>query len=328
MNNKVLTVVIPSYNVEKYLNETIPYFLDKRILSDIEILIVNDGSKDRTSEIGKEWQLKYPQTIRLINKENAGHGSTINKGIEEAKGEYFKVVDGDDWVETEEFVNLICRLKEESADVILTPFKRVIYDAGEEQLVDINGLDAFVEYDFKKVAVKLVESYQMHCITIKTELLRKMPKISEHCFYVDQEYNIYPIQYINTIKYYPFNVYRYRIGTTEQSMNIFNMIKNRKMHEKVTFNLLALYLTLDNDFKKNFVEKRVEMMCERQIRILLSMEITEGTKNELYNFLRKVKEKSEVIYNNIPGKKALILRKMGINSYKLVAIIQHGRNKK
>ena len=87
---KTLSVVIPSYNVEKYLPEILPTFLSPEVLDDIEVLIVNDGSKDNTSKVGKEFQDKYPNTVRIIDKENGGHGSTINRGIEEAVGKAFK----------------------------------------------------------------------------------------------------------------------------------------------------------------------------------------------------------------------------------------------
>ena len=102
--NKVLTITVPSYNVEKFLENTLDSFLDERILEDLEVLIVDDGSKDRTAEIGKQYEERYPDTFRVISKENGGHGSTINRGIKEARGTYFKVVDGDDWVDRKSVV--------------------------------------------------------------------------------------------------------------------------------------------------------------------------------------------------------------------------------
>lgn len=104
---KILTVTIPSYNVEKYLRQTLDSFLAEEILEEIEVLIVDDGSKDGTAAIGKEYEKNYPGTFRVISKENGGHGSTINRGIQEAKGQYFKVVDGDDWVNTGDFIKLV-----------------------------------------------------------------------------------------------------------------------------------------------------------------------------------------------------------------------------
>lgn len=109
---KLLTVVIPSYNVEQYLNQTLESFvIDSQWLEKLEILIVDDGSKDHTADIGKEYEHRYPGIFHVISKENGGHGSTINRGIQEAKGKYFKVVDGDDWVDSSGFQNFIKMLE-------------------------------------------------------------------------------------------------------------------------------------------------------------------------------------------------------------------------
>ena len=107
MNEKILTVTIPSYNVEAYLEDCLESFVNSEVMDDIEVLIVNDGSSDNTAKIAQRYVDKYENTFRLINKENGGHGSTINTGVREAKGKYFKVVDGDDWVDTRSFISCI-----------------------------------------------------------------------------------------------------------------------------------------------------------------------------------------------------------------------------
>ena len=104
--NKILTVVMPSYNAEPYLCETIPTILASEFVNDVELIIVNDGSKDNTLEIARDFEKKYPNTIRVIDKENGGHGSAINVGIEAASGKYFKIIDADDWVDTKAFSEL------------------------------------------------------------------------------------------------------------------------------------------------------------------------------------------------------------------------------
>lgn len=118
MKEKILTVVIPIYQIEAYLRQCLNSFVIKETMEDVEVLMVNDGSRDGSVKIAEEFERLYEGTFILINKENGGHGSAINKGIELAKGTYFKVVDGDDWVDPSAFVRLVEVLKTSNADVV------------------------------------------------------------------------------------------------------------------------------------------------------------------------------------------------------------------
>lgn len=106
---KVLTILVPVYNTEKYISRCLDSILLKEILDDIEIITVSDGSKDNSAEIIKKYQKKYPDTVILIEKENGGHGSTINVGIKKATGKYFRVLDSDDWVNSIDFIKFVKR---------------------------------------------------------------------------------------------------------------------------------------------------------------------------------------------------------------------------
>lgn len=120
---KILTITIPSYNTSQYIDSCLPTFLsNKKILKDIEILIINDGSKDDTLVKAKYYENKYPETIKVVDKENGGHGSTINSGIKLASGKYFKIVDGDDWVDNNNFTNLVQQLKKIDTDMVVNPY--------------------------------------------------------------------------------------------------------------------------------------------------------------------------------------------------------------
>jgi len=115
---KILTVVVPTYNAEKYLRDNLESFKIPELMEDLEILIVNDGSTDHSLEIAEEYVRQYPDTYRVITKENGGHGSGINCGIANARGTYFKVVDADDWVGEKAFCDLVRTLKTSNADVV------------------------------------------------------------------------------------------------------------------------------------------------------------------------------------------------------------------
>ena len=114
--SKILTVSVAAYNVEKYLDQTLASLNDARFLNDIEVLVVDDGSMDGTADIALKYQAMAPDSFKYIAKENGGHGSTINKGLELAHGKYFRVLDGDDWVVRNGFAEYIYRLKQSDAD--------------------------------------------------------------------------------------------------------------------------------------------------------------------------------------------------------------------
>ena len=325
---KILTVAIPSYNVSKYLDEILPTFLCNEIMNDIEILIVNDGSKDNTAEIASRYEEEYKGVIRLINKENGGHGSTINRGIEEAKGKYFKVVDGDDWVDSKEFIRYVEALKNIDADAILTPFNRVNIESGEITKKGFSNLNHGTTYKVDDIICELSNKYQMHSITFKSEVLKKIPKIRENCFYVDQEYVNYPLKYIKTITYLDCTIYQYRVGNNEQSMSFKNMQKNRNMHINVFFDILSFYE--NNTFSKGvseFLLERLAGLYLTQMRIFFSMDINNETKKEVSQFTKEVKKRNKKVYNHVPGKKMLLMRITNNMVYSMIArYVQRERN--
>ncbi|MBQ5475360.1 MAG: glycosyltransferase family 2 protein, partial [Lachnospiraceae bacterium] len=106
---KILSVVIPCYNSEAYMNKAINSALAGG--DDVEVIIVNDGSTDRTKDIADQFEKKYPGIVKVVHKENGGHGDAVNTGLEIAKGQYFKVVDSDDWLGEEAFIKVLKVLK-------------------------------------------------------------------------------------------------------------------------------------------------------------------------------------------------------------------------
>ena len=91
---KTLSITVPCYNSQEYMRNCVDSLLKGG--EDVEILIVDDGSKDDTLKIAKEYEEKYPTIIKAVDKENGGHGDAVNSGLTHATGKYFKVVDSDD----------------------------------------------------------------------------------------------------------------------------------------------------------------------------------------------------------------------------------------
>lgn len=321
---KILTIAIPAYNVEKYLKKTIPTFLDESINKYVQLLIVNDGSKDNTLKIAKQFEKEHPATIKVIDKENGGHGSTINEAIKFAIGKYFKVVDGDDWVNTSNLVKLVSYLKDSDSDVVLNSFNRV--NLSQSKMVKITAPN--VEYN-KKYAIADVplenfdKFYQIHSITIRTGILKKIPQITENCFYVDQEYVIYPLKFVKTMTFLNYDVYQYQVGNQNQSVAIQNQQKNVSMLEKVTLNLIDYEKNIRNlNFIKKIISLRNANMVGNVIRVYLS--IGKKSKKTCKCFIEKVKEKDydNQIQNALKKKDAILIVKSNNGLYSILSLVE------
>ena len=130
--DKIISFIIPSYNVEQYLEKCLSSFLNPQAIEQMEVIIVDDGSKDRTARIAGDYVKQYPELFRLILKENGGHGSAINAGTAAAVGRYLKVIDADDWVVTENLKAFVDKLAACTADVVLNPYHQVDMKTGEK----------------------------------------------------------------------------------------------------------------------------------------------------------------------------------------------------
>lgn len=250
---KLLTIVVPVYNTEKYIKRCLDSLDNKEINDKIEVLIVSDGSKDNSINIAREYEKKYPNTFKIIEKENGGHGSTINKGLEIATGKYFRVIDSDDWVDNYNFIKYIKELEKIDTDLVVTDYsKELIYEGISEKLVYKNLVPS-KEYNFDNFDLKLLEGeyFVMATSTYKTEVLRKSNlKLMEKTFYVDMQYNVVPVVNVNTFTYLDLDIYRYFIGRKSQSVNTASFVKNHLNHDKVTKYLVDYYNNLDKNISK------------------------------------------------------------------------------
>lgn len=306
--SKILTIVIPSYNVEAFLDKTVNSFLAEEIMDDIEILIVNDGSKDKTKEIGKRFEEKYPQCVKLVDKENGGHGSTINKGLSIASGKYFKVVDGDDWVDTVAFVSYVNKLKKINVDMVLTPFNEVYIPSMKTVKRATANVATDQEYVLSDVLNDIGDCYQMHSITFRTAIIQGKLKITEHCFYVDQEYILLPLKDVEMVMFLDDTIYQYRLGDENQSVSVTSKQKNRAMHRKVVMRLLKTFEDEKSelsDQKKAFLVQRIIGLVFTQLDIYFSMG---NVYDEFEDFWHEFARIAPEIYGIMPGGTARMLK--------------------
>jgi len=245
-NNKLLTIVIPAYNMEKYLHRCLDSIIVESVMDRVQVIVVNDGSKDRTSEIAHEYANAYPNYIQIIDKENGNYGSCMNVGLSLAKGKYFRTLDADDWYDTEAYVKYVDDLEKTDADMIVSEYYKFFEQSGE--LIPIRFISTIIPDDDIIIQKELwspdVESHiHVYCICYKTALLRASGMTwSEKVFYTDNEYIYWPLSFIKTIRFIPYPVYVYLIGRGEQSVSIQSLKKNFHSYDVVTNKIVDHYL--------------------------------------------------------------------------------------
>lgn len=237
--NKILTIVIPTYNMEKFLRKCLSSLLVKNGLEHLEVLIVNDGSKDSSLQIAREFECLYPQTFRAIDKENGNYGSCVNRGLSEAKGKYIKILDADDYFKTESLEEFLFFLQKTDADLVLSDY--ITVDMNGKQLLRLNNHINFDgEFSISKITEK--NNLVMHAITYKTENIRSINyKQTEGISYTDVEWCFLPMITVNRIAYFKKTLYCYLLGREGQTMDKKVRMKNLWMLEKVLRQLVDWY---------------------------------------------------------------------------------------
>lgn len=329
---KILTITVPTYNVEKYLKQCLDSFVIPEILEQIEVLIVNDGSSDSSPDIAAEYVKKYPDTFILINKENGGHGSTINTGIANARGKYFKVVDSDDWVDRKAMLHLSDTLNGCDSDLIYSNYYWVDHKTGKRTVEfekPFFGVQYGKEYAFDSLPEDMF--LKMHGFTVRTQILKKIPKIAEHCFYVDMEYVVFPIPYIKTITFIPDFVYQYRVGLPNQSVSMERMRRDAENYDRVWSRILRFYEQLPQEkigaIKKSYLEHVLARLFASRIKIFLSAPKSKETLEQMKQFDEEIKDKYPGIYEANCNRAVSWLRKTDYKLYPFAAWAWHMKQK-
>lgn len=322
-DNPILTIVIPAYNVEKYLKKCLSSLIYQNNINELEILVINDGSKDNTRTIALDFQKKTNGIVQLIDKENGGHGSAVNLGMKLAKGKYFKILDSDDWLNSADLSILIDKMKTSNSDLILTKVYKEYVPAGKLQLiVDYPKLCENIIYKFDDLLYSNTYGLDTNPLfascNYKTEKLRKSNfQITEKKLYADHEFDAFSLKCIDTIEYCPLNIYMYLIGREGQSVSKSVWEKKYKDHQNALFTMLTK-LDNDSDFKKcrkNYIYKvNVTAMVLHQLNTMLDL----NKVNEIKKFIKKLSnypEAYEVVKSNLltfelcPTVKDIILNK-------------------
>lgn len=285
---KTLTISIAGYNIENYIEQVVDSLLVKEILDDLEILIINDGSKDRTAEIGARYQELYPNSVKVINKENGGWGSTVNEGMKLATGKYFKLLDGDDWYYSENLVEFIQFLKRVDVDMVLSAFGMYDDALGKVYALKEMPFESNKKYDFEEVAG--VCDIQMHGFAVSTDVLKKANiHIVDHCFYTDTQFVAELCANVDTMMYFSKPIYCYRLGREGQSVSPSGLLKHMGDNCRVAKELLEYGKKLNlTPNKKKAYEAKVNYTITMEYYSYAALKGEEQKKKvrELERFIR------------------------------------------
>lgn len=293
---KLLTVAIPCYNSQDYMRHAVETVLIGG--EDVEILLVDDGSKDKTAEIADELEKEYPTIIRAIHQKNGGHGSAVNAGLSDASGAYFKVLDSDDWFDRESFLKVLDLLRDfvregHGVDMLLTNYVYEKPSLHKHKAIRYDGV--FPEnqvFSWSEVGhFKMSQNILMHSVIYRTKMLRDCGLVlPRHTFYVDNIFVYNPLPYVKTMYYLNVDLYRYFIGRDDQSVNEQVMIGRIDQQLRVNRLMIDAYdLTkIKNKKLRAYMVKYLTMMMTVSSVFLIKEGSEESLRKreEIWDYLR------------------------------------------
>lgn len=329
---KLLTIAIPCYNSQDYMERCIKSLLPGG--DDVEIIIVNDGSRDMTPEIAEAYQKKYPNIVRAVHQENGGHGEAVNAGLRNASGLFFKVVDSDDWVDQEAYKKILDTLREiagsdQTLDMLISNF--VYEKEGAKHKKVMKYTSALVQdkiFTWSDVRHMRKGQYLlMHSVIYRTRLLQECGlELPKHTFYVDNLYVYIPLVHVKTMYYLNVDFYRYYIGRQDQSVNEEIMIRRIDQQIKVNKMMVDAYdlWKIPNKKQRKYMFNYLEIITVISTVLLIRSGTKENLekKRELWRYIKQADLRlfhhlrNGIMGNtmNLPGRGG---RRISIAAYKI-----------
>ena len=329
---KLLTITVPCYNSENYMKKCVDSLLDGG--ENVEILIVDDGSSDKTAQIADEYAEKFPTIVRAIHQENGGHGEAVNTGLRNATGIFFKVVDSDDWVNKEAYLKILSTLEhllggDKSLDMLISNFVYEKQGASRKKVMQYRRCFPVEEmFGWEQIRHMPKGKYLlMHSMIYRTRLLKDCGlKLPKHTFYVDNLFAFEPLPFVKNMYYLDVNFYRYFIGREDQSVHESVMIK--RIDQQLRVNRLMVEAYTRYDLRQKEINKYMISYLDIITTVSSMMLIRSGTedamkkKKELWEFIRCEDRRlyRKLRYGllgravNLPGKGG---RKMSVAVYKV-----------
>lgn len=245
---KILTVVIPAYNMEKYLQRCCESVLvkDRLLREQLEVIVVNDGSQDRTLDIAKHFAVIAPETFVVVDKPNGNYGSCVNVGINLAKGVYFRVLDADDYLDVEVFEAYLRFLlhfnNDARPDLVVSDY---VHITPQGQIVETHIYNFAIDFGFSLADIPMGVVMQQYALTYKLQLLQRIGYFqSEGISYTDTEYSIEPLVAVKNVVYFNKILAYYQVGRDGQTMNATTYARNFWMMVKIGCNVISRHSTM------------------------------------------------------------------------------------
>lgn len=217
---KILSIIIPSYNMEQYLSQTLSSLIIPS-LDDIEIIVVNDGSKDKTMEIASGYAKKYPNSIKVINKINGNYGSCINAALPIATGKYIRTLDADDSFDKDNFNEFVNLLKDVTADIVIDDHVEVDKTGKITAKTTFDFIPEKTTIPIKDYIGQLIQTLSMHSTTYRRAIFQQLDyHQTEGISYTDHEWMFLPFSTCVTMHYIPLTIYKYLVGREGQTVEM------------------------------------------------------------------------------------------------------------
>ncbi len=308
---KLLSIIIPTYNAEQFLDKGLPTFImeDERLMNALEVIVVNDGTPDNSVEVAQKYVDQYPNTFSIVNKENGGHGSAINEGVRHITGKYFKVIDADDWVDTQALIRLMEILEQEDFEALIQSYTTydISKDEYESRLVQVEDYNRL--YNLQELLERWDDIYlgmSFHGVLYNTEFYKKQNyELVEHAFYEDQEYSTIPLCWATKIRVLNDELYIYRIGDVNQSVSTESQLRRLPDFEKVLFKMLEFESRLEElpiGGKEHWDKKLSKYMADIYQITLVKNPDKKGKRKYIKDLNRRLNEKSPRVYNGVKNK--------------------------
>lgn len=297
--DKLLSVIIPTYNMERYLRYCLDSLLIKENFEALEVLVINDGSKDSSSIIAHEYADRYPTVFRVIDKENGNYGSCINRGLKEATGKYIKVLDADDSFDTIHFEEFVVYLLGIDADLVLSDFA-IVNEAREitqYHRYKFEGDDKLLMNDI--CTTPTFKDMQMHAVTYRRQLLIDMEyHQTEGVSYTDQQWIFIPMVRVQRVNTFNKHVYKYLIGREGQTVSSDVRQKSIEHMIQCIYGMIDVYNKHCHEmsgFSREYFHERLKPLI-KSIYITMFLAYSREHKNILIVFDRNIKTKNKSIY--------------------------------